>query len=323
MDKQLFIEALNVFDSEEKSIRIVRDHLGDSFKAIFDVVSTTKGKVIFTGIGKPGHIAAKIAATFSSLGTPSFYLHPAEAQHGDLGMIQKKDIVIAISYSGESTEVTKIIPNIKLIGAKLIGITGNKESTLSKNSDITEVFPKFEEAGYLKLAPTCSTTVTLVYFDAMAIALAKYRNFDNSNFGLYHPAGAIGKKLLTKVNQLMVKGEENALVSENALLLDAVSEMCGKPIGLVNVVGKREELLGILTDGDIRRAIFKGKDIKTTFVHEIMTKNPVIVDADILVADALSVMVERKVQSVPVLRFGQVVGTLQLKDILKEGIFYD
>ena len=161
-NNQIVLDGKNIFDSEVQALTLVKESLGENFVKIFKEIISTKGKVIITGMGKPGHIATKIAATFSSLGIPSFFLHPAEAQHGDLGMIQANDLVIAISYSGESTEVTRILQNVKLIGAKLIGITGNANSTLAKNVDIVEVFPKFEEAGYLKLAPTSSTTVTLV-----------------------------------------------------------------------------------------------------------------------------------------------------------------
>lgn len=318
-ENEIIKEGKEIFDSEISALEIVKNHLGQSFKSIFREILNTKGKVIITGVGKPGHIACKIAATFSSLGIPSFYLHPAEAQHGDLGMIQPTDLVIAISFSGESTEVTRILKNIRLIGARLVGITGNGDSTLSRNSDVVEIFPKFEEAGYLKLAPTSSTTVTLVYFDALAIAISKYKGFDKNDFGLFHPAGALGKKLLLKVEDLMVFGQENATLPIDASLKDAISEMCGKPVGILNVL-EGNRFVGIVTDGDIRRSIDSGKDIGKTRLYDIVNTHPVYIEKGTLAVDALSDMIEKRVQSAPVLSSGELVGTIQIKDILKEGI---
>ena len=193
-------EAQNVFDVEIEALNKVRACLDDTFVNILDEIISCKGKVIITGMGKPGHIAKKLAATFSSLGTPSFFLHPAEALHGDLGMVTQDDIVIAISYSGESSEVTRIIPTLKVIGVKLIVITGNKNSTLASYGDIVQIFPNFEEACHMNLAPTSSTTATLVYGDALAVTASIKYGFNESNFGLYHPAGALGKKISTRVS---------------------------------------------------------------------------------------------------------------------------
>ena len=319
MKYDILVEAKNTFQSEIDVLFQVKDSLGDVFLSIFDEIVHTTGKVILTGIGKPGHIATKAAATFSSLGVPSFYLHPAEAQHGDLGMIQKDDLVIAISYSGESTEITRILPNIKEIGARLVGITGNRQSTLAKNCDIVEVFPKFEEAGYLKLAPTSSTTATLVYFDALAIAISKYKNFDKKDFGLFHPAGALGKKLLMKVEDIMVTGEENANLPLGSSFKDAIIEMCKKPTGLLNVVDDENHLIGVISDGDIRRALLHGFS-NDDLVDSIMTNTPLFTTTNVLAVDALSLMITKRIQCLPVLHKGLLVGTVQLKDILKEGI---
>ena len=309
-----------IFDDEIKALELVRDNLGEKFEEIFNLIIGTKGKVVFTAVGKPGHIACKIAATFSSLGISSFYMHPIEAQHGDLGMLQKQDLVIAISFSGESSEVTKIIPSIKSLGIKVVGITGKKNSTLEKSVDVCEVFPHFDEAGYLKLAPTSSTTVALVYFDAMAIAISKYKQFDQNNFGVFHPAGLLGKKLLLKAKDIMVKEEDNAICKPETNLVDAISEMCGKPIGLLNVIDDKDKLLGVITDGDIRRAIQAKKALETTLCGQIMNVHPFVVKADDLLVDCLQFMVTNNVHSVPVLDDNRVVGTLQLKDIFKEGI---
>ena len=313
-------EGNKIFDSEISALQLVKNHLGSVFVQIFNEIINTTGKVIITGMGKPGHIAGKIAATFSSLGIPSFFLHPAEAQHGDLGMIQKDDLVIAISYSGESSEVTRILQNIKFIGAKIIGITGNGNSTLAKNVDLVEVFPRFEEAGYLKLAPTSSTTVTLVYFDALAIAIAKYKGFGQKDFGLFHPAGSLGKKLLLKVDDLMIQGNDNAVVPLGVTIKDAISEMCGKPLGILNVVDDNRKLIGIITDGDIRRVIYSNKDINNTLVDLVMNMKPIVIETGTLAVDALHLMAEKRIQFAPVTNGGLLKGTIQIKDILKEGI---
>ena len=309
-----------VFNEEIDALVSVRDNLGETFEQTFNLIINTKGKVVFTAIGKPGHIASKIAATFSSLGIPSFYMHPSEAQHGDLGMLQKQDLVIAISYSGESAEVVRIIPNIKALGITVVGITGKKNSTLEKSVDVCEVFPHIDEAGYLKLAPTSSTTVALVYFDAMAIAISKYKKFDEHNFGMFHPSGLLGKKILMKAKDIMVKEEENATCVPEANLVDAISEMCSKPIGLLNVLDNKGHLLGVITDGDIRRAIQAKKSLEKTLCKEIMNTHPYVVKANDLVVDCLQFMMTNNVHSVPVTDKEVVVGTLQLKDIFKEGI---
>lgn len=312
-------EAKKVFNSEIEALNLVKDNLGETFDNIFNLVINCSGKVIFTGMGKPGHIATKIAATFSSLGIPSFFLHPAEAQHGDLGMVQSDDLVIAISFSGESTEVTRLLPNLKEIGAKIIGVTGNQNSTLAKQCDLVEVFPYFEEAGYLKLAPTSSTTAALVYFDALAIAIAKYKGFDKKDFGLFHPAGALGKKLLMKVSDLMVVGTENAVILSGSSFQDAIIEMCKKPLGMISIIDQNNKLLGVISDGDIRRALLSGKQ-NNDLVDSIMTKTPYITTASVLAVDALSLMIEKRIQCLPVVEGGKAIGTIQIKDILKEGI---
>ena len=211
-------EAKEVFDIEIESLKKVRDSIGEEFVEAIISIMNCKGKVIVTGMGKSGHIARKIAATFASLGTSSFFLHPAEALHGDLGMIEKDDLVISISYSGESQEINNILPNIKIIGAKIIGITGNENSTLAKNSDILLDFPKFEEACALKLAPTSSTTASMVIGDALAVITSKLKNFQKYDFALFHPSGSLGKKLLVKVKDIMFSNDKNAIVKSGTIV---------------------------------------------------------------------------------------------------------
>ena len=209
-------EAHHVFDTEIDALKKMRDNLDSIFCTIVEKIVACEGKIIFCAIGKPGHVATKIAATFSSLGTPAVFLHPAEAMHGDLGMISEQDIVIIISYSGESDEIINILPNIKLIGADIIAITANGESTLAKNADIIQVLPQFEEACRMGLAPTSSTTVEMCYGDALAVVASLIYGFDKVDFGKLHPAGALGKKLILKVKDLMHSGEENALIRKDA-----------------------------------------------------------------------------------------------------------
>lgn len=314
------LEAKKVFDTEITALEKTRDALDDTFLQILDLVVNCKGKVIITGMGKPGHIAAKLAATFSSLGTPSFRLHPAEAMHGDLGMVSSNDIVIAISFSGESDEIVKILPNIKMIGATLVGITGNPNSTLAKASDVVQVLPKFEEACYLGLAPTSSTTAVLCYGDALAVVASGIYGFKDVDFGKFHPAGSLGKKLILKVEDLMAKGEKNAKVHISVPLKDAIIELSKKGLGAVSVVKDRDELAGIITDGDLRRQLEKGADIYNMKVEDIMSSKPLTISRDKLAIEALRTMKDRNISCLVVCEDGKAIGTIRLQDIIGVGI---
>jgi arabinose-5-phosphate isomerase len=314
-------EAREVFDIEINALKSVRDNLDDNFNQILKAISECKGKVIVTGMGKPGHIARKIAATMSSLGTPAFFLHPAEALHGDLGMVGKNDVVIAISYSGESEEITRMLSNIKAIGATLIGISGNKDSTLVKYSDYAQVFPHFSEACYLNLAPTSSATAALVYGDALAVVASKIYGFNESNYGLYHPAGSLGKKLFIKVKDVMAAGVNNATISTGLTLKSAIVEMGKKGLGMITIVSKENKVLGVVTDGDLRRQLEKGADVYGLIVNDIMTETPIILSEENMAIEALQILKENNVSSAPVVDGqGEVVGTIRLRDILNKGI---
>lgn len=313
-------EAKKVFDKEICALQKTRDALGVSFKEILELIINCRGKVIVTGMGKPGHIAAKIAATFASLGTPAFRLHPAEAMHGDLGMISEEDIVIAISYSGESDEIVRILPSIKMIGAALVGITGNGDSTLAKASDYLQVLPPFEEACYLGLAPTSSTTAVLCYGDALAVVASEAHGFKDADFGRYHPAGALGKRLILKVRDVMAEGDANAKVSGDSLLKDAIVELGKKGLGIVSVVEGDDRLLGIITDGDLRRQLEKGIDVYGLYAREIMTARPCTISPDRMAVEALRIMKERNISCLPVVEEGIDVGTVRLQSILAAGI---
>lgn len=314
------LEAKNVFDTEITALKKTRDALDNTFLQVLDLIVNCKGKVIITGMGKPGHIAAKLAATFSSLGTPSFRLHPAEAMHGDLGMVSSNDVVIVISFSGESDEIVKILPNIKMIGATLVGITGNPNSTLAKASDVVQVLPKFEEACYLGLAPTSSTTAVLCYGDALAVVASGIYGFKDVDFGKFHPAGSLGKKLILKVDTLMAKGEKNSKVHISVPLKDAIIELSKKGLGAVSVVADRDELVGIITDGDLRRQLEKGADIYNMKVEDIMSSKPFTIGGDKLAIEALRVMKDRNISCLVVCEEGKAVGTIRLQDIIGVGI---
>ena len=313
-------EGKKVFDTEIKALEKTRDALDETFLEILNAINTCQGKVIITGMGKPGHIATKVAATFSSLGTPSFFLHPGEARHGDLGMIQENDVVIAVSYSGESDEILGILPNIKMIGPKLIGITGNKNSTLAKACDIVQILPEFEEACSLGLAPTSSTTATLCYFDALAVVASDLKHFSEQDFGKFHPAGALGKKLILRVKDLMSTGDKNSLINENAPLKDAIIELSKKGLGAVTVIDNENNILGIITDGDLRRQLEKGSDIYSLKIKEVMKVNPYQIDPDSLAVDALKEMKKLNVSCLVVADNNKAVGTIRLQDIIGVGI---
>lgn len=319
MDRLL--EGKKVFDTEIAALEKTRDSLDDTFLKILDLVVNCEGKVIITGMGKPGHIAAKLAATFSSLGTPSFRLHPAEAMHGDLGMVSSNDIVIAISYSGESDEIIKILPNIKMIGATLVGITGNPNSTLANASDVVQVLPKFEEACYLGLAPTSSTTAVLCYGDALAVVASGIYGFKDADFGKFHPAGSLGKKLILKVNDLMAHESEVPAVKSGTLLMDAIPVMSKKGLGIVSIVDDGNKLLGIICDGDLRRIIERKVDIYSVTVNEVMIKNPKTIRKERLAVDALHFIKKHSINNLPVVDENDVlVGTITWQQIVKAGI---
>lgn len=319
MDK--LAEGKRVFEIEIEALEKTKDVLDETFVQILNLVTNCSGKVIITGMGKSGHIAAKLAATFASLGTPAFRLHPAEAMHGDLGMISENDIVIAISFSGESDEIVKILPNIKMIGAVLVGITGNPNSSLAQASDIVQVLPEFEEACYLGLAPTSSTTSVLCYGDALAVVASGIYGFKDSDFGKFHPAGSLGKKLILKVDNLMAKDEDIPVVKIGTLLMDTIPIMSKKGLGVVSIVDEDNKLVGIITDGDLRRIIEKHIDIYSEIVDNVMVKNPKRTTPDKLAVDALHYIKKKSINNLPVVdEDNRLVGTITWQQIVKAGI---
>jgi arabinose-5-phosphate isomerase len=314
-------EAKNVFEMEGKALNLVKEALDENFVKIVELISSCKGKVIVTGMGKSGHVSRKIAATMSSLGTSSFFLHPAEALHGDLGMISANDIIIAISYSGESEEITRILPNIKIIGATLIGISGNPNSSLIKYSDYSFVFPLFKEACAMNLAPTSSTTVAMVWGDALAVCLSKSYGFLESNYALFHPAGSLGKKLLIKVNDIMHSGDKNAAVMLGTMLKDAIIEMSTKALGIINIVNEQDELIGVFTDGDLRRTLSREVNVYGLSIDDVMVRTPLYIESELLAVDALKMMRDNNISALPISKDHKLIGTVRVNDILGVGIF--
>ena len=275
-------------------------------------------------MGKSGIIGRKMAATFASTGTPSFYLHPAEGIHGDLGMVTADDVVIALSNSGETGEILNILPSLRRIGAKIIAMVGNANSTLAKNSDVVLDVGVEKEACPLGLAPTSSTTAALAYGDAIALALLQKRNFTASQFAVFHPGGSLGRKLLLTVGNIMHKGEENPLVSAETTVQEALFVITDKGLGAVSVVDEEGKMLGVLTDGDIRRGLSKGVDFLQRSVADLMTKDPKYITADKLAAQALHLMESNQPKPItvlPVLDENKVViGLLHMTDLVRQGV---
>ena len=322
MDTEYRIDcAKKVFDEEIRALTAIRNRLDNTFSSIEEKIISCKGKVVLCGMGKSGHIARKVSATLSSLGISSFFLHPAEAVHGDLGMVSDTDIVILISHSGETREILQLLPSLKVIGAELIAITGNKDSTLAKECNLCQILEIEKEACFLNLAPTSSTTSVLVYGDALAVVASLETGFGKSDFGLFHPAGTLGKKVLTKVNDIMVIGENIPLVKCGIKITDAIMEMSKKGLGVVAVTEQTGKLAGILTDGDLRRAIEKRSDLYGDIIDSIMTKNPKYIYADILLVDALQKLKESRLNNYPVVDGeNNVIGMLTWQMIVREGI---
>lgn len=314
-------EARAVFDKEMLALKKTRDALGPDFALIADLVLNCRGKVVLSGMGKPGHIGSKIAATLASLGTPAFFMHPAEAMHGDLGMVEARDVVILMSYSGESEEVTRLLPVLKEIGCVTVAITGKPKSTLARTCQYRYIFPEFEEACYMHLAPTSSTTALLVLGDALAVAVSRAKNYTEADFGLHHPAGALGKKLLVKVQDVMHSGGDNAVIPRGSTLRQAIVEMSEKALNMVTVVDGNGRLEGIITDGDLRRMLERGINVYDETVDAVMTRDPKWIDSREMAVNALQRMNDLHITCMPVLNeTQQVVGAVLMQDILKAGI---
>lgn len=313
--------AKNVINIEQQAIAELLQYIDDNFEKACQIMYHCQGRVIVIGMGKSGHIGGKIAATLASTGTPAFFVHPGEASHGDLGMITKDDVVLTISNSGETGEVLAIIPVIKRIGAKLISMTGNTGSTLSKLADTHVCINITTEACPLGLAPTSSTTATLVMGDAIAVALLNARGFTADDFALSHPGGSLGKRLLLRLSDIMHQGERLPVVSENALIKDALVEMSLKGLGMTAVVNANNQLIGLFTDGDLRRILDLQIDIHQDKITSVMTKSPTVAQADMLAAQALNIMEDKKINGLIIVdEHHTPIGAMNMHDLLRSGV---
>lgn len=316
--------AREVLRMEAEAILELVPRIDENFAAAVNLILECQGRTVITGMGKSGLIGRKMAATLASTGTPSFYLHPAEGIHGDLGMVTASDVVIALSNSGETGEVLNILPSVRRIGAKIIAMVGNANSTLGKNADVILDVGVSKEACPLGLAPTSSTTAALAYGDALALALLKKHNFTASQFAIFHPGGSLGRKLLLTVGNIMHKGEENPTVLADTTVQEALFVITDKGLGAVSVVDKNGIMQGVLTDGDIRRGLSKGVDFLQRPVSELMTANPKTITEDKLAAQALHLMESNKPKPITVLPVldenRKVIGLLHMTDLVRQGV---
>ncbi|MGH8081101.1 MAG: KpsF/GutQ family sugar-phosphate isomerase [Lysobacter sp.] len=308
-----------VFEIEAQALAAVAERIDGDFTAACELILAAHGRVVCTGMGKSGHIARKIAATLASTGTPSFYVHPGEAGHGDLGMITDADIVLALSYSGESDEVLMLLPVLKRQGNAVIAMTGRPQSTLARESDVHLDVSVPAEACPLDLAPTSSTTASLAMGDALAVALLEARGFTADDFARSHPAGALGRRLLLHITDIMHAGEDVPRISANATVSEALVEMSHKRLGMTAVVDDAQRLIGLYTDGDLRRTLDDpGVDLRSTRIAEVMTRSPKTIGADALAVEAAQLMETHKISGLLVVDTERrVVGALNIHDLLR------
>ena len=319
---ELLKRAADVLRSESNGILSIIDRLDENFVRAVQLMRSCAGKVVVTGVGKSGHICAKIAATLASTGTPSFFLHSGEALHGDLGMVMKGDVILAISNSGETDEILKLLPHFKTHELKLIVITGNPESTLARSGEVVLNVRIKEEACPLGLAPTTSTTAALAMGDALAVVLLEEKGFKEEDFAVRHPGGILGRRLFLRVADLMYRGEQLPLVQEETLVKDALFEITSKRLGVTGVADQKGKLVGVITDGDLRRGLESRGQILHLKAKEIMTANPKTIPADTLATEAVSVMERYSITSLFVVDNGskKPLGVIHLHDLVKAGI---
>jgi arabinose-5-phosphate isomerase len=310
--------AREVLRIESDAVAEIAQRIDASFGAAVRIIMNCHGRVVVSGVGKSGHVARKIASTLASTGTPAFFVHAAEASHGDLGMITRDDVVIAISYSGESDELLTIVPLVKRGGAKLITMTGNVQAALAREADVVLDTRVSKEACPLNLAPTASTTATLALGDALAVALLDARGFDRDDFARSHPGGALGRRLLTHVRDVMRTGADVPYIPDTASFSEAVLEMSNKRMGMTAILDVSGRVIGIFTDGDLRRALEKVPDVMKARIAELMTRGPRTIGPDHLAVEAVELMEQYKVHGLLVVASdGQLVGALNIHDLLR------
>jgi arabinose-5-phosphate isomerase len=313
--------AREVLDMEARAILALKSRIGKDFKAALGLILRSKGRVVVSGMGKTGIIAQKFSATLASTGTPSLFLHLAEAAHGDLGKVTQDDVVIVLSNSGSTAEVKQLLPYLKKIGSKIIALTGNADSPLAKYSDVVLDVSVKQEACPLNLAPTSSTTAALAMADALAVCLLEIKGFKEKDFALFHPGGALGKRLLLKVEDIMRTGKNNPVVGEEMKVSEVILKITQARAGAAIVVNPRGKLTGIFTDGDLRRHSANVIDLPNRKIKEVMTRNPMVLKKDRLAAEAFHLLEEKKIDEIPVIdQSGRPVGLLDVQDILRAGI---
>jgi len=316
-----YIDVANrVLDIESAAIEDLKGGLNQSFVDACEACRNCKGKIIVMGLGKSGHIADKMAATFASTGTPAFFIHPSEAIHGDLGMIDKEDVVLILSYSGETEEIVSLIPIIKNMGITIIALTGNKKSKLSKEATINLNVEVKEEACPMNLAPTASTTAALAMGDAIAVALLEKKGFTKEDFAKSHPGGYLGKKLLLSLSDIMHEGDEIPIVYETDKVASGLIEMSEKALGMTAVLNNKNELVGIFTDGDLRRTLENKVDIQNTYMKEVMKKDPYVMSGETLAYNAVAIIQEMKITSLLIVKDKKVIGALNIHDLFRAGV---
>ena len=323
MTRHAYIDlGLAVLKTEADAISALCDRLDQNFSRACDLILNCKGRVVVTGMGKSGHIGNKIAATLASTGTPSFFMHSGEASHGDLGMITAEDLVIALSNSGETSEITMLLPLLKRLGIPLLALTGKTGSTLARSADIHLDVSVSKEACPLGLAPTSSTTATLAMGDALAVAVLEERGFTEQDFALSHPGGNLGRRLLLRVSDIMHTGGAIPLVDTQTTLKDTLLEMTAKGLGMAGVMdAASNRLAGIYTDGDLRRTFEKMPDIETALVRDFMTANCVTIGAERIASEALKIMHDKKINALMVVdEKNEVQGALNMHDLLRAGV---
>lgn len=313
--------AKEVLDIEACAIRDLKSRIGKNFEKAINLISKIKGRVVVSGMGKTGIIAQKFSATLASTGTPSLFLHTAEAIHGDLGKVTSDDAVIIISNSGSSEEIKQLLPLLKKIGVRVIALTGNTKSILAKYSDVVLDVSVKKEACPLGLAPTASTTATLAMADAVSICLLELKGFKEKDFAFFHPGGALGRRLFLKVEDIMRKGPDNPIVNEDKKVSQVLVKITQARAGSATVVDKNGRLKGIFTDGDLRRHLEIDENLPRRKIKEVMTRNPTVVDKEMLAAEAMRILREKKIDEVPVVdKNRRAVGLLDVQDLLKAGL---
>lgn len=313
--------ALAVIQVETQAVSALAGQINDSFVSACELMFLCRGRVVVIGMGKSGHIAGKIAATLASTGTPAFFVHPGEASHGDMGMITKQDVVLALSNSGETEEIVKILPIIKRLAVPLIAMTGNPKSTLAVFATTHINVGVAQEACPLGLAPTSSTTAALVMGDALAVSLLEARGFTRDDFALSHPGGSLGKQLLLRVGDIMHADEAMPMVHKSASVSSALLEMTEKKLGMTAIVEDDNRLIGIFTDGDLRRMLGKNIDVRNSLIVDVMTPNCAVIKADALAAEAMQIMEQKKINALIVVDEDQrALGALNMHDLIRAGI---